>query len=277
MTSFSKAALTARDNLMVSGERDQEPSIEEILAAVRRNLLNEAHGSEDESAPTTSDQAPPVSTDASEAHDDFELPQMFRTPVASPRQPARLSEKLEASASGDLRKTPANHTEPDVAPTVTPKPTPAELPRVMASCTDTKIARMSGPPVAKAQSAQSGSAFPRFPAPPTRRPRAAAPARAKSVSKGVLGAHYLLGEAAKPESSELGQASPSANAESAHSDIQDSALRSLSEEQAVALLRPLLRNWLDDNMQRMFTRALQSEFAEQGKRSTPDESEDESQ
>ncbi len=262
---------------MASGERDQEPSIEEILAAVRRNLLNETHDPDDVSAAPTTDQAPPASTDASEAHDDFELPQMFRTPVAGPQQPARLSEKLELSAPGDLRKTRASYAEPGVTPTVTPKPTPPEPPRVMASCTDTKIARMGGPPGAKAQPAQSGSAFPRFPAPPTRRPRAVAPARAKAVSKGALGAHYLLGEAAKPESSELGQGSPSADAESAHSDTRDSALPSLSEEQAVALLRPLLRNWLDDNMQRMFTRALQSEFAQQGKRSTPDDSEDESQ
>lgn len=241
---------------MTLGGDDGQPTTAEVLASIRRTIKS---GQLDEIPP--SEISLPAGAGTSSEPDDFELPAMFRRDrEAAPVLTASLVDRIGA-ALGSLDETndrarrehdpaPLSPTPPTLAaardlsaldigkPRVPPQPTTAEVipsadaaarpkpvPREMPPCRDRLVVRMAGP------------VEPRLsPAPPP------------AVPKGAMGSfNYLLGAVEtgpSDEDDERAMPPPLPLSERAASDLDAN------------VLRPMLRQWLDDNINRVLTEAL---------------------
>jgi cell pole-organizing protein PopZ len=163
---------------------------------------------------------------AIEQLDDFELPAMFRN-ERPPASTASLVERLSTALSPPAL--PGTH---GVHAAETAPGPETRVPREMPPCRDRLVVRM---------------------APPSKPAASAPPPLAHAVPKAMMGSlNYLIGAG-----STIGE--PNA-------DDNDGAWRALPpklprmpgtlEADTAAQLRPVLQQWLDDNLNRVFTEAL---------------------
>lgn len=130
-------------------------------------------------------------------------------------------------------------------------------PRVMAPCKDTLIARMGqrtfDAPRALSFENKDGPAGERgygpIPALPSLKPNVGS-ARGHEVSHARVGQEsFLFGRGAADEADDMKEIAPPAERGSA-------SPQSFDVDQTAALLRPILRQWVDDNMKQVFMKAL---------------------
>lgn len=215
-----------------------EPGIDEVLASIRRVIQAGA-------SPSETTFASPIEIPLE--HEPFELPALFR--------------------SKELKDPPIAR-EPAPAPVVAPPPLhshePAIHPRILRTFKDTLMARMGQSPVLAIPSSRQPAASgigedfclrPMLPPRLTEEPRPIIkPARKvhSSIPRARFEhASFLLGRGASEQEDESGvhvavnrPAAPDAN---------------LDVDQTAALLRPILRQWVDENMRNLVSKALRDE------------------
>lgn len=231
---------------MIPGGKPDTPSLNEILASIRRIAEDETT----DLAPIRVDPAlvpPPLAVHRSQPDefDDFELPAMFRRAPEMPAKSgfvARLSSALgtnnERVADPVLGLPPQNSEIP-----------PSEVPREMPSCLDRNLVRMAET------------------AAPARRSVVAARAPG-SVPKAKLGVNYLTGAgsfvAADVDEDTVNAGEPLSDRHAPMPVLRmgHDAMDAMPADRT-DYLRPLLRQWLDDNISRVFAQALTESVKDQ--------------
>ncbi len=288
---------------MSSDHKGVEPSIEEILASIRRIISDTTPRTPNTIA--TSHVPPPLNSPQRIDDEAFELPAMFRSPhshahhlppqigdidldghridwqqrpenrgrerreASFEQPPAGLEQGVRAQEFDTGAELPATswtrvpdtaENEPsasvsDVAPamsTTTPPPllfsqssTAADVPRQMVACKDTLVVGGMGQSRAETRSGVSTSDVPR--------PRMPA----DGLSYGPIIPAEFRAPGAQPSAAKTGgPTEPQGEAGPNHfTPITEGFI----DQTAAALLRPLLKQWLDSNMRSVFERALHVE------------------
>ncbi len=232
----------------MSREADNQPNIEEVLASIRRILASDSAGGA--RAADVPPPAIPVSTVPAIDEAAFDLPAMFRS-NGGERTLAGLGPARSHAPAGEL---PPTGPEPlEIAPAALADD--ANLPRAMPFIKDRLIARMG-------QVEPAPSAAPEL---------ARAPERpfqmGGRVPRANIGAiNFLLGEGAAQSKEDMAgelaeePLAPLPSLGPAFSLGASAQIAPVRIDDAMAgLLRPLLRQWLDDNMKRVVARALHME------------------
>jgi hypothetical protein len=223
---------------------DAEPSIEEILASIRRILAD----------------MPPA-----QAHDDaFELPALFRPTQAAAVDP--LPPQIGTAIPSGYRidwETPAHIHDRRTAASLHPS---VDSPTTGGAASSPAWA---GPPpfplsrelgaIGPADISRSGFQAPPNLTPPPLPPSPAAP-------RGRLRPEGLAGEPAAPiefraQEPSTGAARPGEAPTEPQVEMRlSSAAQGLVDQAAVALLRPLIKQWLDANIQNVLEKVLEEEI-----------------
>jgi cell pole-organizing protein PopZ len=225
------------------GRDYDELDIGEVLASIRR--LIKTTDSTSPSPLGSIGREPPLAEPAP-----LDLPALFRP-----------SSQGEAEPRSDAMRGPP---PPPFPPTLAARQAEPEQPRVMAPCKDTLIARMGQwsvpPPTAPVEPTASPTdegAFCLMPMLPPRLSELAtpkpAPPKGHEIPRATLGPeNYLLGRSAADDQG--------GEAPASEERVAAPTAESLDVEQTAALLRPLLRQWVDDNMRQVFMKALRDEI-----------------
>jgi cell pole-organizing protein PopZ len=246
---------------MVTEEKSDRPTLNEILASIRR-ITAEEHSPDLHPFPFDGVRMTPSQT--TDRLDDFELPAMFRQERAPHTPPlGPISSLFDARDSSERGPGGVPPTPPPIDP-LAPQSlmsdirasdaqprhaqTSSDVLREMSSCKDRVLARMGQPSPAE----------PKTPA-PIRSPET------KSIPKATLRVNYLVGAGSRlvdqePEEAVVALSSlPPVLTRSESSMSAELATdgRPFPNPGDVAdLLRPLLRQWLDVNITRVLTQAL---------------------
>jgi cell pole-organizing protein PopZ len=224
----------------MEGHPRMEPGIEEVLASIRRVIQAGA-------SPSETTFASPIEIPIE--HEPFELPALFRS--KEPNNPL-----------------PASGQQPAAPVAVSPPPLhghePAIHPRILRTFKDTLMARMGQSPVLAIPSSRQpdasviGEDFCLRPMLPPRlagepRPIVNTVRRAPTLIPRARFEHasFLLGRGASEQEDESG----------VHVAVEPPAQpdASFDVDQTAALLRPILRQWVDDNMRNLVSKALRDE------------------
>lgn len=223
-----------------------EPNIEEVLASIRRLIQTVDHPSSPSSFASV-DRQPPLTE-----FEPFDLPALFRPEVQAKAEPAIA-----------MPSPPAPPPPLSLANFSPKAESERPQPRVMAPCKDTLIARMgqqtTAPPPAlsferKEDVAPDEGGFCLMPMLPPRlselQKPMLAPVRGHEIPRAKLGHEsFLLGRGAVDDDSEPDRPEERSGAQAQSFDVDHTA----------ALLRPILRQWVDENMKQVFMKALHDE------------------
>lgn len=228
------------------GRDRNELNIEEVLASIRRLIQTADHLSSPSPFASVERQPPPPELEP------FDLPALFRPVAHAKAEPAKAMPAPPPPPSPFLQMSVA----PDAA-------SERPQPRVMAQCKDTLIARMGQQTFAqpsvlsfeKKEAVQPDEGgFCLMPMLPPRLSELQSPilgpARGYEIPRAKFGQEsFLLGRGAADDDGALDSPAQRSSAPAQSFDVDHTA----------ALLRPILRQWVDDNMKQVFMKALLEE------------------